>query len=472
MHPISEQKKLTINSISLLANRLTQGVATFVLTAAIARTLGAEALGQYLLAINYYYIFVNLSSQGFKTLFTRELTRNPEITPIYLVSGTLLQLVFGLIGYASMAILIFVLPYRDTTSLICYLMGVMIIPFALSNITEAIFQSQEKMHLIAFSTVPIYILRLLTIIWLLHLHYGLIYIVGILIVSESMILIIQWLILIKMVKPKWQIDQDFIWKTIKTSRTFFALEGIGIIASRIDILILSLLGSEALIGIYGAIGQLLQPYYIVSSSVALAAFPGMSKAVSLGQEKQRQTASNTIEILLCISLPFLVGIFFIGDQLLLFIYQDPSFAKEAIVLHLVSLSLITGASARIFSYLLIANGLEKLHLIEVVVTTVIGSLAGIILVSQYQLIGAAFMSLTIGFTNFGVMMYFVYDRLFHLRIWQIVRRPLLISFLMSMVFVVLNKFHLDIILTVSFAIVSYIILASLLILRKPKKFSI
>jgi O-antigen/teichoic acid export membrane protein len=466
MTPTSDQKKLTLNSISLLANRLTQGVATFVLTAAIARTLGAEALGQYLLAINYYYIFVNLSSQGFKTLFTRELTRNPEITPVYLVSGTLLQLVFGLIGYGSMAILIFILPYRDPTALICYLMGVMIIPFALSNITEAIFQSQEKMHLIAFSTVPIYILRLLAIIWMLHLGYGLIYVVSILIISESLILIIQWLILASIIKPKWQIDRDFIWKTIKTSRTFFALEGIGIIASRIDILILSLLGSEALIGIYGAVSQLLQPYYIVSSSISLAAFPSMSKAVDLGKEQQQQTAANTIEILLCISLPFLVGIFFIGDRLLLFIYHDPSFAQAAIILHIVSLSLITGASARVFSYLLIANGLEKLHLIEVVITTIVGSLAGIVLISQYQLIGAALMSLIIGFVNFGVMGYFVYDRLFHLKIWQMIRRPLLISFLMSIVFLGLDQIKLDFLLMIGLATAAYVGLAGLLVYRK------
>ena len=56
MPKTSEKRKLTINSIALLANRLTQGIATFILTAAIARTLGAESLGQYLLAINYYYI--------------------------------------------------------------------------------------------------------------------------------------------------------------------------------------------------------------------------------------------------------------------------------------------------------------------------------------------------------------------------------------------------------------------------------
>jgi O-antigen/teichoic acid export membrane protein len=469
---MSERRKLAANSISMLANRLTQGIATFILTAAIARTLGAEALGQYLLAINYYYIFVYLASQGFKTLFTRELSINSALTPVYLVSGTLLQLAFGTIGAIVMAILVFILPYSDATSFICYITGLMIIPFALSNITEAIFQSQEKMHLIAISTVPIYILRLLAIIWIMQLHYGLPYIIGILIVSESIILAIQWLLLIQSVRPQWHIDRDFIWKTIGAAKTFFAIEGIGIIASRVDVLILSLLGSEVLVGIYGAVAQLLQPYYIVSNSVASAAFPSMSKAVSEGKEKQRQAAESTIEMLLCISLPFFVGMLFIGDRLILSIYENHNIAQETTILHIISISLITGAFSRIFSYLLIANGLEKLNLIEVLITTVVGSLTGIVLISQYKLLGAAFMSLSISFTNFGVMMYFVYNRLFPLRLWKIVLRPLLISFLMSIVFLVLNKFNSDFLLTIAIATLAYLGLASLLIFRKSGRISL
>jgi O-antigen/teichoic acid export membrane protein len=223
------KNKLISNSLSMLVNRLTQGVATFILTATIARTLGAEVLGQYLLALNYYFIFVSLASQGFKTFFTRELSRNPEITPTYLVSGSLLQLIFGLIGYITMVILVSILPYSDQTSAICNLVGVMIIPFSLSNITEAIFQAQEKMHLIAFSTVPVYIIRLLTIIHLLQLRYGLEYVIGILIASETLILLVQWLLLLKIINIRWQIDRDFIWKIIRTAQTFFAIEGIGII---------------------------------------------------------------------------------------------------------------------------------------------------------------------------------------------------------------------------------------------------
>ncbi len=463
---MSEQRKLTVNSISMLVNRLTQGIVTFVLSAAIARTLGAYALGQYLLAISYYYIFVNLASQGFKTLFTRELARDPEITPVYLVSGTLLQFIFSILGYIALVVVVSIVHYSPDTSFICYIMGLTIVPFALSNITEAIFQAQEKMHLIAISTVPVYILRLLIMIWTLNRHYGIEYIAGILIFSESLILAIEWLFLTRIVKPTWQINQDFIWKTIKDTRTFFAIEGIGIIASKIDILILSILGSEVLIGIYGGVSQLLQPFYIVSNSVTLAAFPGMSKAVYLGKEKQRQSTENVIEILLCIGLPFFIGLLFFGKELLLFIYKDPSFIQASLILHIISLSLITSNFSRAFSYLLIANGFEKFNLLEVIITTTVGGLAGVVLISEYKLLGAALMNLAMTITHFSVFTYFVYSRLFSLNLWRIMRRPLLISVFMVIVFLVLQKINLDFLLTIILATCSYCFFAGLLTIRQ------
>jgi O-antigen/teichoic acid export membrane protein len=459
---MSERRKLVVNSISMLVNRLTQGIVTFVLTAAIARTLGAYALGQYLLAISYYYIFVNLASQGFKTLFTRELARDPEITPVYLVSGTLLQFVFSIIGYVALVVVVFLLHYSADTSFICYIMGLTIVPFALSNITEAIFQAQEKMHLIAISTVPVYILRLLAMLWAMQLHYGIEYLAGILVVSESLIVAIEWFFLTKIVKPQWQIKQDFIWNTIKATRTFFAIEGIGIIAAKIDILILSILGSEVLIGIYGAVSQLLQPFYIISSSVTLAAFPGMSKAVSLGKEKQRQSTENLLDILLCIGIPFLIGLLFFGNELLLFLYKDTSFVQASVILNIISISVITSIFTRSYSYLLIANGFEKFNLLEVVITTTVGGLAGVVLISQYKLLGAALMSLAMNFTNLSIFTYFVYSRLFSLRLWRVIRRPLLISIFMLIIFLILQKINLNFLLTIIIATCSYCVFAGLL----------
>lgn len=468
---MSQKRKLLSNSLSLLINKLTQGISTFVLSAAIGRTLGAYSLGQYLLAISYYYIFVNIASQGFRTLFTRELAREPEKTPVYLVSGTVLQFFFSIIGYVAMVIVVYLLPYSADTSLICYITGLTIVPFALSNITEAIFQAQEKMHLIAISTVPIYILRLLAMIWVMQLHYGIEYVAGILVFSESLILVIEWLLIINITKPKWQIQRDFIWDTIKRARTFFAIEGIGIVASKIDILILSLLGSEFLIGLYGVVIQLMQPFMIISTSLTSAAFPAISKAVYLGKEMQRQEAENLLKSLLCMALPFSLGLVFFGKELLLLIYNDPSFTQVTLVLSIMSLTVITSSFSRVFSYVLIANGFEKFNLLEVTITTAVGPLLGVLLISQYKLMGAALMCLAMSFTNVSILMYAVYSRIFQLRLWQFMRRPLLISVLMSIVFLILKNINLNFLWTLSISILVYSALVGLLVMREFGVFS-
>jgi O-antigen/teichoic acid export membrane protein len=463
---MSQKRKLLSNSFSMAINRLTQGIITFVLSAAIARNLGVYSLGQYLLAIGYYYIFVSLSSQGLKTLFTREVARDLQSTPVYLVSGTLLQLIFSIFGYGLLVLTIYLLPYSDHTSSICYILGLAVIPFSLSNITESIFQAQEKMHLIAISTVPIYILRLLAMLWVMPVTRRIEDVAIILVISESLILAIQWLLLVRIVQPKWQIDRHFMWDTVNNAKTLFAIEGIGMIAGKIDMLILSLLGSEVLVGLYGSVMQLMQPVSILFNSLTLSAFPGMSKAVEFGRERQRQEAENIIKILLSIGLPFAIGMMFFGRDLLLLIYQKQSFLEASILLNLISIAICSTAFSQTFSYVLLANGLEKFNLIEVVITGTVGGISGVFLISQYQLLGAALMSLTMSVTNLSVMGYAVCQRIFVLRLWDVLKLPLLISAVMSTIYAILDKIDLDFSITLSVCVCAYAIVSGAIVAFK------
>lgn len=460
------QRKLLTNSLSLLVNRLVQSITSFVLVASIARTLGPYDLGRYLLAFSYYYIFMVIGSQGLKTLFTRELSRNPQEMPAYLVSGTFLQMLLSIIAYVVQVVVVFLLPYSWDTRITCYIMGLTIIPFSLSNITEAIFQAQERMNLICISTVPVYILRLLIMLWFLHLNYGINYLAVILVISETLVFVIEWILITKSVTPKWEIKQDFVWHLFKSAWTFMLIDAVGIVSSRMPIVIISLLGSELMVGLYGVIGQLTLPFFLVTDSISMAAFPGMTKAVVLGKEKSRSITENIIEMLLCIALPFIVVIFFVGNDLITFVYKNPYFSQVNLVLKVSCLSLILYPFARTFIYLLLANGFEKLSLIEVIGTNIVGLASGVILISQYKLMGAAFMQLAMGFTSFTLFIYVVYSQLFALRLWRIIPRPLLISVGMMLVFLILQKFRLDFIWILLISTCSYGFFAACLAMDK------
>ena len=442
----------------MLSNRLVQSVTTFVLTAAIARLLGAEALGQYLLAFSYYFIFVSAVSEGPKTLFTRELAREPEGTPVFLVSGTLLQFLLSLLSYIALVVVVFALPYSPSTSTACYIMGLTIFPFSLSNITEAVLQAQERMHLIAIATVPVYIVRLVLMIGLMTQGYGISFIVGVFGLSELLILLIEWLMILPALKLKWTIDPGFIWRTFLASRTFLAIGAVAIFGGKMQILILSLLGSEQLVGVYGGIVQLLQPFLIVANSVILATFPRMSQAIELGKDKQRQVTENVIEWLLCISLPFLVGLYYVGGDLLQLIYGDSSFGEATTTLRIAALALIVLPFVRAISFLMVANGLEKLNLLEIIVTTVLGGLLGALLIATYKLPGAATADLLISVMGFCQYIFIAQRRLFTFRFWKILQYPLLISALMAVLFALLQKINLAFPLTLTISTTFYCVL--------------
>ncbi|MBF2086139.1 oligosaccharide flippase family protein [Thermoleptolyngbya sp. C42_A2020_037] len=455
-------KRLLGNSLSIFATRLTQSITTFALSAFIARVLGAYELGQYLLAFGYYFIFMSLASQGFKVLFTRELSRNPEKAPTYLVSGTLLQLLFSTIAYAVLVLVIYLLPYQDDTTLVCYVMGLTIFPFSLSNISESIFQAKEKMYLITATTVPIYILRLPLMIWAMQAGYGVMGLSLVIFLSEILILLFQWGLMLRSVIPCWRVDQAFIRQSVQSVRTFVAIEGVSVINARMQILILSVLGGEVIVGLYGAIMQLMQPFDILSTSLTVGVFPSMSKAVDLGFQRQQQLAEISIEMLLMVSLPLVTALIFFGRELLNLVYHRPDFGNAAVPLAIVSLGLIASSFIRPLSHLLVANRLERINMREVIVTTTLMGITGILLISQFQLMGAAVCVLLMRFISLGQYVYGVSFNLFSVRFWKILKRPLLITIQMTLVFWILENYVQEILRITIISTVIYFLLVGAL----------
>ena len=456
-----ERAQLIKNSLSVVLCRLTQSISSFIITAAIARLLGPQQLGQYLIGFTYYFMFMNVVAQGFKSLFIRDLSRNLHEAPRYLVSGSVLQFIFSLIGYGLLIGLVSISPYSPDTLKICYIIGATIIPFSLSNVTEAIFQAQERMHLLAISTVPIYILRVGAMVWAMMHGYDVSVVAAIFVLSESLILLIEYALILRSVKPQWTIDWEFIRQTTRAARTFLAIEAIAVVNSRRQILILSFFGGEVLVGVFGAVSQLMMPFDVITQSLALAVFPRLSKATAFEPERQRRLTEQLSEISLCIALPYVIGLFFIGKGLLFAIYQDANFAEASTALSLLSLSLIAIALNKPLSQALIARGFERINLREVVIDTIIGGLITIVLVLKFKLLGAAIAPLFTNIVALTQFCYSVYVRLFSLNWWRILCRPLLFATFMLAVFFALQKMNQSLPSTMIISTLAYSLLSSI-----------
>lgn len=430
------KRRLVGNSLSILVNRVVQSITAFALTLGIARILGPFELGQYMLAVAYYFLFMTIGSQGLKVLFTRELSRHPEQARLYLGNGTWLQIAFCLVCYTALIVLIWLLPYSEDTAQVCYILGLAIIPFSLSNVTESIFQAFEKLHLMAISTVPVYILRVIVSVVLMKLGYGIVVIAWVQVISEIIILLFEWLLILRIVKPVWRIEREFLKKTFLMSRSFIVIEGVTVLQTRLQAVLLSLLAGEVIVGLYGAISQIMQPFQLITHSIIVSIFPTMSKSAAMGVEQQQKLTQRVVEALLLFALPSIVIIFFLGEQILVFLYRDPQFALGADALKITVLALISVAVYRPLGYLLVANRLERVNMREVIITTILGLVIAVPLIWRFQLIGAAVVYVVIQASSFIQYVYAVYNRLFKFNIWVTVRRPLLVSGLTAIVLMI------------------------------------
>lgn len=462
----STRFKLVSNSLALLANQITQNATSFILSISIARILGPYELGQYTLAFTYYFIFMTMSSQGLKTLLTREISRHPNKLQTYLVSGTLLQIIFSLLAYVALFLLVLLLPYGRATMVLCWIVGAALVPYGISNVTEAIFQAQERMYLITISTVPIYVLRLIVMFVVMKLRLGINVVGFILVTSEVIILIVEWGFILRLNAPlQWTIDIPFMRETARAVRTFLAIESVSVFKLRMQIFFLSLLAGETVVGLYGAAVQLLQPFQLISQSLVVAALPSMTRVREEDTERLQRLIETIISALLVVAIPLLVGFLFIGGDFLVFVYRDPEFVLAGGALVIAGMMMIPLSITRALSYVMMAKGYERVNLRTVVINTVLGAVVSILLISPFQIIGAAVSALTVEISGAAQFYYAVRARLFSIRAWKILWRPLLVSAIMAIVFLALHVLQASILVTILVAGTAYAAMVGTIIIQ-------
>jgi O-antigen/teichoic acid export membrane protein len=177
-------------------------------------------------------------------------------------------------------------------------------------------------------------------------------------------------------------------------------------------------------------------------------------------------------MLLMVSLPLVMALIFFGKELLNLVYHKPDFGNAAVPLAIVSLGLVASSFIRPLSYLLVANRLEHINMREVLVTTTLTGITGIILISQFQLMGAAICVLLMRFISLGQYVYGVSFNLFSVRFWKSLKHPLLITSLMTLVFWVLENYVQEILKIAAISTVVYFFLVSMMVAFQAGRFKV
>ena len=419
------------NAASLLINNIVDRAANFVLYLLVGRYLGTFVFGQMTLALTLFYLFQIFSMLGLKKVIIRAVASDKSTTNQYLLNGSVVVLLSSTLAVILQWVFTQVMGYSADTRFIIFLFSLGLIPISLITIFEAVFQAWERMHYITIANMPVNIIKI-GLAWLLfQLEYGIIQVALIWLAARIIIVGIEWWLLVKYIsKPQPIINTHFAIEMLKSSRNFLAIDSLNAARNSLNTLILSKLASETEVGLLNSALQFSIPVILIITNIGGSIFPVLCKEVARGIKYFKQVTENTVEILLALALPASVGLFFLASPALEFLYGE-GFEAASGALKIIAWTLFLRAITQILGLTLLANKKENIALRITIVLALAQLIFGIVLTSQFGLIGAAWSELILWAINF-LLHYFANVRyFFRIELVKLFWKPTIASLLMA-----------------------------------------
>lgn len=447
-------KRVLRNAASILSSNILIKATTFVLYALVARHAGAREFGQLSLALSLLYTFHIFAVAGLKTLTVREVAKDQSLASAYLSNASVLVVFASIISMAGLILLSRAMDYNEGTRTIIFALFIGLLPYALSQVCEGVFQAWEKMHFIAYANGPMHIGKAVAAYFLLTNSYDVVYVAYAVAAAYWGILLIEWFILWRMdlqsspiavssssastaMSRRW-IDFGFMLNIGRRALAFLGIEGVFAINASIGIVILARLLSEEDVGIYSSALQVIMPLSVIINNVVHSVFPIMCRKFEQGSADLSWVVERLIEVLIILILPAIVGITLYADQVLLLLFQNNELISAAYLLRFLVWGSLVNAIITVLGQVLWASQREKQSLIIAMTTTSINLIGNLIFIQLFGLNGVVITGLTISVVTLIQHYLPVAKLLEDMKILPVIWKPLVATIVMTIVLIQIN----------------------------------
>ena len=379
--------------MSLLAGDVLHKASTFCVYALLSRHAGKHGFGQVSYGLALLYLFNVFAAAGLPVLITRDVAKQPTKSKHLLYNGYLAVAFPAVIAMVVMMLFSVCMNYeRDTLVVICVL-SLALVPLAMTMVSEAVIRGREQMHLVAVSNIPGNVSMVLASAYVLMNGYGVLVLACVIATCRTLTFLVSNFMLHLSFRGEQQtatVSFNTAWSKLKTSMVFLGSDGINALVHSMDAIILSTFATEGDIGLLQSSFQLLQPAFMVYRSVGLSSFPSLVEAAKVGPERIAEISRSLIGYMWRLSLPAAVALYVLAEDALVFVYGNEEFRAGAVALRILSVTLLVDLIKPVFGHGLWAVAKEKTVLKIVIVNLIASCVTGLVLISQFGLVGAAY----------------------------------------------------------------------------------
>jgi len=441
---LNTAQRIAKNTLALLGSEVVVRALTFMITLFIARRLGAQSFGQYSFALAFVALFMVFGDMGMGTLTTRNVAREKGLVNKYVDNLLLVKVLLGLLTFGLIFLIMQFMGKTAEVKLLVYTAAAWLVIDSINLLIKAIFNAFEVMEYVAAVTIlekVFYFAFCALILFTDIFQKKLLLLVAAYPVSSALALVCGLFILRRRItRISLEIDWGF-WKSVIKEGWPFAASGLfaGLYFS-IDIVILSQLKSDEIVGWYSAAYKIFLILYALQSFYFQALFPVASRFYKESAESFRKLLNRSGRLILSYTIPLAVGGIVLAPSIVHLVYTS-KYIYSVTALQILLLNLITRGITGLYNNILSASGQQKNYMYGFAVGALSNTILNLALIPSFSLGGAA-AATVISTVAMAAFCYFKSTKTIHITFKKFMFKPALSSLLMALILVVFIKLNL------------------------------
>jgi len=445
-------QRIAKNSLVLLVSNIISKILGFFYVMYIARYLGAEGFGILSFALAFTGIFSVFNNLGLGPLTVREVARDKSLAGKYLGNITVIKIFLVIITFGLIAITINLLGYPKQTIKVVYFLALFVILSSFSNIFNSIFQAYEKMEYQSIEQILSSILILSGGLFVISQGFSVVGLASIYFLVSAVILGYNFAVYVwKFDLPKLAVDFSFWKPTIKEALPFFLSAIVNIIAFKIDIIMLSMMKGDMVVGWYSAAYRLIETLIFIPATFAGAIFPVLSNFYVSSQESLKLIYKKSFKYLFIVGLPIAVGTTILAHKIILFIYKS-DFTHSITALQILIWTIPIIFLTYMFGTMLASINKQFLALKINFLCMILNVVINLILIPRYSYIGASIATVITELLSFILCFYFLSKFVYKIQIHKYILKPIIASTIMGLFIFSFAKTNLFLLICISIVI--------------------
>jgi O-antigen/teichoic acid export membrane protein len=377
------------NTATLVVARIAERVATLVLALLIAKSLGAEGLGVYSIAMAFYGAISLVGESGTTMYLIREIAKEPSRTGTYVVHLSAIALVVSSILTGAALLVVPHLGYSPQVATAVSIVILALLGRTLNSIQEAAFIAHGRTELETLTTLVTTSAYVGLSVWLLHTGHGVTSLLTTYVAIEYVATGVYFVLITRYISA---LPLRFEWSLARRLaseiRSYAGSSAHAAHLSRHEIIILSMLAGAREVGYYGAAVRIAEVWLFVPQVFMNNIYPLLSRSFHVGDDRFYAIQRRAMRAVLAYTLPLTGGTLAAAPQIVPALFGS-GFGPAVGLLRVLGVNITFYALSSIFWRSLAARGRQDLVLKVQVVMILARVGGGAALVVAFGAIGAA-----------------------------------------------------------------------------------